>query len=486
MGANVYIPELDIGEVSDEEGAFSLAVPEGNYILKISYIGFADIEKPIEVHRDIHQFYSMKSSNQSLEEVVVVSHKNATPIRKPQMSVNSLSVEEIKQVPVVLGEADPIKILLKLPGVTNGGEGSSGFNVRGGAADQNLILLDDTPIFNSSHLFGFFSVFNADVISNMNLYKGGIPSRFGGRVSSVLDVRQKTGDYRDFHMNGGIGLISSRLLAEGPIKKEKGSFLVAGRSSYAHLFLKLANNDNFAQFYDLNAKFSYEVNPNNNLYFSGYFGRDVFGIGESFSSSYGNMMGNLRWEHRFSEKWESRLSLFYSEYRFGLELGIQDFIWDNSLKNYGLDYNFQHQLFDNFSLNYGTDVIYYEFNPGTLKPEDANSGINFKQLDKKYALEPTLFVEANRITEKLNIRYGLRYSMFYRFRPQTLDTYENGPAVIFNPDLQIYEEATSDGGPFQTTPDNAKGNIVNLTNEENRPLGYFRLSEVDAAKYIVQ
>lgn len=465
MGASVYIQGLDIGAVTDEKGAFSFSVPEGNYVLHISYLGFSNIEKTIEVSGNVHEKYAMQSNNQSLDEVLIVSHGNAAEIRKPQMSMNSLSTEEIKQIPVVLGEADPMKVLLKLPGVTSGGEGSSGFNVRGGATDQNLILLDNAPIFNSSHLFGFFSVFNADAISNLKLYKGGIPAHFGGRVSSVLDVQQKTGDYQDFHINGGVGLISSRLLAEGPIDKEKGAFLIAGRSSYAHLFLKLADNDNSAKFYDINTKLSYQLNPNNSLYFSGYFGRDVFSIGDSFSSSYGNMMGNLRWNHSFSENLSSDLYLFYSEYSFGLDLDIQDFLWDNSLKNYGLKYNFEHKISDNFSLNYGTDITYYDFNPGTLKPDGVDSGINFQQLDKKYALEPAFYVGAqHQLSDKLSVRYGLRYSLFYRLGKQTLSTYENNRAVVFNPDLQIYEE----GIPTGTKSYDSRETIASFDNLEPR------------------
>jgi hypothetical protein len=446
MGANVYIEELNIGAVTDEKGAFLLSVPQGNYTLSISYLGFSDIEKPIKVNGDLHESYSMQSSNQSLEEVIIVGNNNAAEIKKPEMSVNSLSTEEIKQVPVVLGEPDPMKVLLKLPGVTSGGEGSSGFNVRGGASDQNLILLDNAPVFNSSHLFGFFSIFNADAIEGLKLYKGGIPAEFGGRVSSVLDVKQKTGDYQNFHMNGGIGLISSRLLAEGPIEKGKGAFLLAGRSSYAHLFLKLANNDNSAQFYDLNTKLSYQLNPNNNLYFSGYFGRDVFSIGDSFSSSYGNTMGSLHWEHDFSENLNSDLYLIYSEYLFDLDLDIQDFLWENSLKNYALKYNFEHKLSDKIGLNYGMEATYYDFNPGTLKPSGADSGINFRQLDKKYALEPAFYIGAeHELSDKLSIRYGVRYSMFYRLGEQNISTYENNQAVVFNPDLKIYEEGIPNG-----------------------------------------
>ena len=208
----------------------------------------------------------MEADSQQLDQVIITTTK-AVDVRNTQMSVNKLTMEEIKRIPAAMGEPDPLKSILTLPGVTNAGELSSGFNVRGGAADQNLILLDGAPVYGDSHMFGFFSIFNADMISGLDLYKGGIPSKFGGRVSSVLDVSQQTGDFENYKVNGGIGLISSRLLVQGPIKKEKGSFIIAGRTSYAHLFLKLADNNNSAMFYDINAKLNYRLGANNTLVF---------------------------------------------------------------------------------------------------------------------------------------------------------------------------------------------------------------------------
>src|SRR5690606_3431020 len=255
-------------------------------------------------------------------------------IKKPQMSVNSLTSTTIKEIPVVLGEADIIKAITLLPGVTNAGEGASGFNVRGGAVDQNLILLDEATIYNSSHLFGLFSVFNPDAIKDLKLYKGGIPARYGGRVSSVLDIYQKEGNNKTFHANGGIGLVSSRLLLEGPIKKDKASFLFGGRTSYAHLFLPLFDINNVAYFYDLNTKLSYKLDDKNSLYLSGYFGRDVFSIADSFENSYGNTVVNLRWNHLFSYRLFSNLSLIYSDYYYGLKLNFVGFYWNSGIKNF--------------------------------------------------------------------------------------------------------------------------------------------------------
>lgn len=320
--------------------------------------------------------------------------------------------------------------------------------MRGGGADQNLILLDEATIFNSSHVFGFFSVFNPDAIKDLKLYKGGIPARFGGRAASVLDIYQKDGNSKKFSTNGGIGLISSRLLLEGPLVKDKGSFLIGGRSSYAHLFLKLSEDqkDNAAYFYDLNTKLSYKINPNNNLFLSGYFGRDVFSLANSFTNIYGNSTLNLRWNHLFSNKLFSNLSLIYSDYYYGLDLDFVGFKWDSGIKNYNIKYDLKNYVSDRFKLNYGLNAIYYDFNPGIIKPSDSNSGINFSQLDKKYAFEPALYINADQeLSSAISISYGLRYSLFYRLGQSDLNVYANNNPVVFNPELQIYEKASPIG-----------------------------------------
>ncbi len=362
------------------------------------------------------------------------------------MSVNKLSMEDIKRIPAAMGEPDPLKSLLTLPGVTNAGEASSGFNVRGGAADQNLILLDGAPVFGDSHMFGFFSIFNADMISGLDLYKGGIPSKFGGRVSSVLDVNQQTGDFEDYKVNGGIGLISSRLLVQGPLKKGKGSFIIGGRTSYANLFLKLSDLKNSIRFYDLNAKLNYRFDANNSLSFSGYLGSDRIYFPDQLDMDFGNTMGILSWKHKFSDNVDTNLSVFYSDYKFNLDLIIQDFKWKNMVQTYGLKYNWNHILTSNFKMNYGVEGIFYNFNPGTVQPTGTNSQYNYQQLDKKYAFESSAYMDfEHQITEKLNLRYGLRYSLFYRLGSEEISTYENGNSVVYNPLYNIYQKGTPTG-----------------------------------------
>jgi hypothetical protein len=276
-------------------------------------------------------------------------------------------------------------------------------------------------------------------------------------------------------------LISSRILAEGPLVKDRGSFLIGGRSSYAHLFLKLSKDqkDNAAYFYDLNTKLSYKLNENNNLYLSGYFGRDVFSLNKSFTNTYGNSTLNLRWNHLFSDKLFSNLSLIYSDYYYGLDLDFVGFKWDSGIKNYNIKYDFKSYISDKFKLNYGANGIYYNFNPGTIKPSNENSGINFGQLDKKYAFEPAVYINADQeISNKISISYGLRFSLFYRLGQSTMNIYEDNNPVTFNSDLQIYEKATPIGTKFY-----AKNKVIeNFNNLEPRFSFAYQLNDNQSVK----
>ncbi|MDI9257372.1 TonB-dependent receptor [Flavobacterium sedimenticola] len=446
IGVSVFVEETKSGLVTNEYGFYSITLPKGNYTISVNYMGYQSVKEKIELNRDVKKNFSLAVSSQQLDEVVVLDNKKRVDIRKPEMSVNKLTIQEIKEMPVILGEVDIIKSILTLPGVTNAGEGQSGFNVRGGGADQNLVLLDEATIYNSSHLFGLFSVFNPDAIKDLKLYKGGIPSRYGGRLSSILDIYQKEGNKNEFHMNGGIGLISSRMLAEGPIVKGRGSFVIAGRASYAHLFLKLTDNPNSAYFYDLNTKLSYTLNEKNNIYLSGYFGRDVFQLNDTFVNTYGNAVLNFRWNHLFSDKLFSNLSVIYSDYYYGLLLDVIGFNWDSGIKNYNIKYDFKHYLTDKIKLTYGIQSHYYDFNPGKIEPTSASSGINRDQLDKKYALENAIYLDAEQqISKKIAVSYGLRLSSFLRLGQQTLNVYENNQPVIFNTAFQIYESADPTG-----------------------------------------
>ncbi|TDS15321.1 TonB-dependent receptor-like protein [Maribacter caenipelagi] len=479
IGVTVAIPELGTGVTTNEYGFYSITLPEGTYTILISYLGFEDILQEIILTENRRIDYLLEEEAEQLEEVVVTENVEKMDIRKPQMSVNTLSVGTIKKIPVILGEADVIKSILLLPGVTNAGEGASGFNVRGGAADQNLILLDEAIIFNSSHLFGFFSVFNPDAIKDVKLYKGGIPARYGGRVSSVLDIFQKEGNSKEFKMNGGIGAVASRLLVEGPIKKDKAAFLIGGRASYAHLFLPLFDVDNTAYFYDLNTKLNYRLNDKNNIFLSGYFGRDVFGINDSFVNTYGNTVGNFRWNHLFSDKLFSNLSLIYSDYYYGLKLDFVGFNWNSGIRNFNIKYDLKHYATDKLQVNYGINNVYYQFNPGKIEPSNAESGIIEEQLIQKYANEFAAYVDfEHRITDNLSLGYGLRFSHFMRLGQDELNVYANNNPVEFDPFLLIYKEAE----PIDVINPGRGTTLSNFSNFEPRVSLSYTLNETSSVK----
>ncbi|RKS50790.1 outer membrane receptor protein involved in Fe transport [Gillisia mitskevichiae] len=441
-GVNILVPNLNSGVVSNEYGFYSLKLPRGTHKIVVSYLGYQERSITINVDENSTYNISLVEISEALDEVIITSDTQNTNIRGPEMSVNKLDISTIQKLPVVFGEVDVIKSLLLLPGVSNAGEGSSGFNVRGGAVDQNLILLDEATIYNSSHLFGLFSVFNPDAIKNLKLYKGGIPAKYGGRASSVLEIFQKDGNSKEFKANGGIGIISSRLLAEGPIVQDKGSFLVGGRTSYAHLFLKLTDNENTAYFYDLNTKLSYRLDNSNTILFSGYFGRDVFNINDSFKNTYGNAVFNLRWNHVLTDNIFTNLSVIYSDYYYGLTLDFVEFNWNSGIKNLNLKYDFSQYINEKVSLDYGIQNTYYEFNPGEIEPSTPTSGIIDYKLTKKYAFENALYISAeHNISDKLSAEYGLRFSSFFRLGQDELNLYTNNQAVIYNNDLKIYEKA---------------------------------------------
>ncbi|KAB7531099.1 TonB-dependent receptor plug domain-containing protein [Flagellimonas olearia] len=480
FGTSIFLRGTDIGAISNEYGFYSISAPKGTYTLVFSYIGYNEMTREVTLDQNMTLDVELLESSTQLDEVEVTAEEpERALLRKPEMSVSKLNIKTVKQMPVVLGEVDIIKSLQILPGVTNNGEGSSGFHVRGGAVDQNLVLLDEAIIYNTSHLLGFFSVFNADAVKDLKLYKGGIPARFGGRVSSVLDVRQKDGNSKAFAMTGGIGAISSRLALEGPMFNDRGSFLIAGRGSYAHLFLKLAGEDNSANFYDLNLKTNYNLNPNNKLYLSGYFGRDLFNIGGSFSSSYGNASGNLRWNHIFNDRLFSNLSLIYSNYDYELGIDFFDFDWVSSIQNYNVKYDLKYYFNDAFKLDFGVSTIKYVFDPGRIKPTDPASAINELQLDKKRALESAAYINAeHKLTDRLTAQYGIRFSHFNRMGGQPLNEYQDNRPLVYNSTLRIYERQD----PIDEISYKKSESIETFSNLEPRVSLAYQLNELSSVK----
>lgn len=465
IGVSLVLPALKTGTTTNEYGFYSISLPAGQYEVILSHLGYQDISQTIRLDANKKIDFTLKELSQQLKEVVVSEDVERLDIRTPQMSVHSLSIKTIKQIPVVLGEADVIKSLLLLPGVSSAGEASSGFNVRGGAADQNLILLDEATIFNSSHLFGFFSVFNPDAIKDVKLFKGGIPARYGGRVSSVLEIFQKEGNKKTLKVNGGIGVVASRLLVEGPILKDRTAFLAGGRASYSHLFLPLFDIDNKAYFYDINAKVHHRINEKNNIYLSGYFGRDLFSINDNFVNTYGNAVGNFRWNHLFSDRLFSNLSLIFSDYFYGLELDFAGFQWNSGIQNFNAKYDLKHYLNDKLQINYGLHNTYYIFNPGSIEPSREDAGIASEQLAKKYANEAALYIDIEqKLTPGLSFNYGLRISRFNRLGQEDLFVYQNDQPVLFDPFQLVYREAT----PIGSISPNRLTNLATFNNLEPR------------------
>ncbi len=436
---------------TNEKGYFFIRLNQETFSISINKEGYEVLEEIIEPQRVTEKtFYLTPTPFQNdfefLDEIVIDLNTNKIDIRKPEMSVNKLTSAEIKKMPVVLGETDVLKSILLLPGVVNSGEGTSGFNVRGGGSDQNLLLLDQATVYGSSHLYGFFSVFNNDAVSNIKLYKGGIPARYGGRASSVLEINQKNGDLQEFKATGGIGILSSRFMAEGPVIKDKLSYLIAGRASYAHLFLKLTDLNSAAYFYDLNTKWSYIYNDKNQFYFSGYFGRDIFKFSDMFDNSFGNTVGNLTWSSRYSTKINSELSLRYSDYYYGLTLDFVGFNWDSGIINYELKYHIDHNLNDFMQLKYGISSLYYDFNPGKIDPNKPESPINSYEIPHKYAWENAAFIEAeHEINSFLSVNYGLRFSQFYRLGEENINLYENNQTVVYDSQTATYQKAVPIG-----------------------------------------
>ena len=449
IGASVIIDELNIGTITNSYGFFSITVKEGDYRVKTQNLGYKDDLQIISLNKNINLNIYLTEEVESLDEVIVMENTEDIDIELPVLSLNIISGKTIRQTPVVFGESDILKTIQLLPGVSSAGEGASGFNVRGGAADQNLILFDEAIIYNSSHLFGLFSVFNSDAIKEVKLYKGGIPSSYGGRLSSVLDVYQKDGNNQNFSMNGGIGAISSRLLVEGPIQKNQSSFLVASRGTYAHLFLKLTDIENIAYFYDLNTKSNFVIDNKNKIFLSGYFGRDLFKLDGTFMNTYGNSTLNLRWNHLINEKTFSNTSLIFSDYYYGLQLDFVGFDWKSGIKNLNFKFDLKNYYSNIFQFNYGLNVIYYDFNPGTIGPLTPDSGFNFSRLNKKYAFEnSTYFDVIHKINSQLSMRYGIRLNQFLRLRQNGLQQYANDDPLYYDNDLKIYDPATPQAGNF--------------------------------------
>jgi hypothetical protein len=453
IGAAVQIENTSIGSSSNAYGYYSITVNKGKVTLLVNYIGYEQKSLTIDVASNVTLDISLKEKMTSLKEVIVSSTKKDQKIISTDMSVEKISAKDIKQIPMVLGEADVIKSIQLLPGVSAPNEGSGGFNVRGGTADQNLILLDEAIVYNPSHLFGFFSVFNADALKDATIYKGGIPSKYGGRLSSVLDIRMREGNNKKFTATGGIGLLSSRLTLEAPIGKvhedgANGSFLLSARRSYADVFLPLSSdttiNRNKLYFYDLNFRSNYRLSSKDRIFLSGYFGRDKIDVPNGFGNSWGNITSTLRWNHLFSPKLFMNVSAIYSNYDYAITFYPgNSFQWNSSLSNVNFKADFDYYAGEKHKIKFGIGSILYQFNPGNIKPFGANSTINPTNYKGKRAVENYAYLQDDyRISNRLTIMYGLRISQFAQMANDSIPVYENGKPVVYNPVINNYEKGT--------------------------------------------
>jgi len=437
IGARVKIKDKNQGAVSNEYGFFSLTLPEGNYTLFISALGYENQEKEIQLTENLRLDFVVatpQSKTQEIQEVKVTGIKQDANVKSAIMGVEKLDPKAIAKIPVLFGEKDIIKTMQLLPGVKSAGEGNSGYYVRGGGSDQNLILLDEAPVYNASHLLGFFSTFNSDAIKDATLYKGNQAANFGGRLSSVLDIKMNEGNNQRFNVSGGLGLISSKLNVEGPIVKDKASFLITGRRTYADVFLKATDDfkDNTLYFYDLNAKLNYKLGQKDRLFLSGYFGRDKLGFGSNFGINWGNATGTVRWNHLINSQLFSNTSVIYSSYDY--EIAIKSNDVDFTLTSKVLDYNikqeFQYFPNSNNKIKFGFNVINHNITPGQLS---GSKGIQQDLVFQKAAksLESAAYASNDwDVNEFLSVNYGVRMSAFSLLgNGQETYTYSSSGAV---------------------------------------------------------
>lgn len=435
IGASVRIKDEEArGTRSNSYGFYSFTLSKGTYTLVYQYLGYEKQEYTLTVDQNITKNVQLAPVQKTIKDVVIKAVREDKNVTRTEMGVIKLDPRAIETVPVLFGEKDILKTLQMTPGVKAAGEGQSGFFVRGGTADQNLIMLDEATVYNASHLLGFFSVFNSDALKDVTLYKGDIPAEFGGRASSVLDVKMKDGNNKNFSASGGIGLIASRLTVEGPLKKDKGSFIVSGRRTYADLFLKLSSDSLQRQsklyFYDLNLKANYQVTKKDRIFLSGYFGRDIFGLGSNFGFNWGNSTATVRWNHIINRNIFSNTSFIYSDYSYQIKVGFDDesFQIKSSIRDYHLKQDFSYFPNEKNNIKFGFNMMHHTFRPTKF----SGTNINIPDtLENRYALEGGVYVQNEQtFTSRFSARYGLRLSLFDYIGPGTASTYDANGRVL--------------------------------------------------------
>jgi hypothetical protein len=481
IGANIILyAQKPAGTLSNAYGFFSVNAEEGQYKMLVSFSGYQSDTIAIMLDKNMSIPVNLQTTKAQLQEVVVSSRKKNENISKPLMGVEKLNMAEVNKLPVLFGERDVMKSIQLMPGYKSAGEGNSGFNVRGGGTDQNLILLDEAPVYNASHLLGFFSTFNSDAIKDVSVYKGGMPAQYGGRLSSVVDIKMKDGNAKKLDMSGGIGLIASRLNITGPIVKDKGSFMISARRTYADVFLKLIKDTGQGKrtlyFYDVNLKANYKLGKKDRVYLSGYFGRDILGLGETFNADWGNKTATLRWNHIFGNSLFSNTSLIYSNYSYQIKVkaGNDKYKILSKIEDFNFKQDFDWSAGNKSKIRFGGNIIKHNIAPGAITAVTATAGSS-KPVQDRYSIESAAYVSHEwKATDKLEIIYGLRASNlsvkgpgnFYTYDKQgnTISTkkYEKGKKVVSYFNLEPRFSASYKLNEYTSVKASYNRNVQNL------------------------
>ncbi len=473
IGVTIYFPDLQKGVVTNAYGFYSITVSRGTHLVYYSYVGYTKIEKTINLASGTELNIDLAPAVETMQEIVISAEAADANVTDLAISTEKIDLRALKNMPSVFGEPDLIKMVQMMPGVITAGEGTSSYFVRGGSADQNLILIDEAPIYDPSHLFGYISVFNSDVIKESTLYKGGIPAQYGGRLSSILDVRTKDGNNKKFGGSASIGTLASKATIEGPIKKDKGSFLLSARRSYADVFLKMSGNENSVYFYDVNAKVSWKQSNKDRFFVAAYFGRDAFDLGNVFGFNWGNATGTFRWNHLFSEKLFSNTTFIASQFDYGLELKEPSlgFEWTSVINELSFKQHFNWFISPKNELDFGYNFIYRRFEPANFEPTMESSIFTSTQLQKLYALDHAFYIgNKQTISTKLSLVYGLRLSIFQNIGPGDVKVYKD-PQNNIRPQVDrvdSYDKLES---------------IINYVNLEPRLSARYLINEVSSVKF---
>lgn len=428
IGVTVYVEELKTGTATNVYGFYALNLLPGDYSITFSSIGFDSKTQNFSLTENREFNIELTPSVSTLQEVVITDEPEDVHVTEIAMSRNEVNVKQVKKLPALFGEPDIIKTIQMLPGVITAGEGTSAFFVRGGSADQNLILIDEAPVYDPSHLFGLFSVFNADVIKDSQLYKGGIPANYGGRLSSILDVRTKDGNNKELAGSAGIGTLASKVMLEGPIKKDKSSFIVSGRRSYVDMIMKATGQDDEVSFYDLNAKVNWKHNNNNRFFAALYLGRDDFNLGDSFGFDWGNATATFRWNHLFNDRLFSNTTLIASNFDYKMELleDVDGFKWTSNLQEFSLKEDLNYFINPSNTIDFGYQVTYRRFSPGKIAPNSSQSIFQTTTLQNQYALDHGIYASHEyKANDRLSLSYGVRLSIFQNIGEQDVYIYDD-------------------------------------------------------------